>query len=374
MRQGADSSILEAAECAFDYAIHEHAFLNNSHIPLIIHQTWRNLTPQTWNDVIRQCVEAWLRTATGAVAAEGPEMAYFLWDDEGIARLMEQYEPELLPNFQLLPYPVEKADVFRVTVLKWFGGIYADVDAKPLHHPYGWVHDSDLTPWTDASSGVELTLHTPRMQTYAYPGYVPASYSSLIGPDDQLALRQPSVHAILGIGADNLPDPDPTYWRMGYTYPIQTENWAFCMAPHHPIASQFLTTLNETIVQERGDLPAIDPLDITGPPALTAAARTVAQREDPELSWDALSGRNGDPVGGRGKIVAGDTLILPITGFSPGRGWFHNMGSQSVKHPNARLRHAAAGSWRKIDVKVHYGKFCRTAFGLCRGWKKIPDQ
>ena len=50
-------------------------------------------------------------------------MAYFLWDDDGIAKLVEQYEPELLANFQLLPYPVEKADFWRVAVLKWFGGL-----------------------------------------------------------------------------------------------------------------------------------------------------------------------------------------------------------------------------------------------------------
>ena len=94
--------------------------MDNSHIPLIIHQTWRNLRPQTWNDVIRGCVEDWLRTATGQ---DGPEMAYFLWDDDGLASLMEEYEPDVHPEYQLLPYPVEKADVFRVVVLKWFGGI-----------------------------------------------------------------------------------------------------------------------------------------------------------------------------------------------------------------------------------------------------------
>ncbi|KAK5123237.1 hypothetical protein LTR85_003436 [Meristemomyces frigidus] len=369
----ANSSILDAAECAFRFAVHEHAFLNDSHIPLITHQTWRNLEPETWNDVVRGCVEDWLRAATGDDSAQGPAMAYFLWDDDGIAQLMEQYEPKLTDAFNRLPYPVEKSDVFRVTVLKWFGGLYADVDARPLQHPYGWVHPADLTPWTDAASGAEFTMHAPHTEAYTVPSNVPVSYSTSISPDDQVALGQLSVNAIFGIGADNLPDPDPTYWRMGYTYPIQTTNWALCMAPHHPIANQYLATLNESIWLEGDNLIYVDPLDITGPPALTAAVKAVALREDPELSWNALSGRHGDPVGGRGKVVAGDALILPITGFSPGRGWFHNMGSQSVAHPNARLRHAAVGSWRKIDVKVHYGKLCRVVFGRCKDWKKIPD-
>ena len=215
-------------------------------------------------------------------------------------------------------------------------------------------------------------MHIPHAQAQSFSSYVPVSYSNFMSLGDLDSLRQPSVNAIFGIGADNLPDPDPTYWRMGYTYPIQTENWAFCMAPHHPVADQFLTTFNETVLREINNLPSVDPLDITGPPALTAAVMAVAQREDPELSFDALSGRH-DPVGGRGKVVAGDALILPITGFSPGRGYFQNMGSQSVKHRNARLRHYAKGSWRKIDLKVHYGKLCRVAFGKCRDWKKIPD-
>lgn len=119
----ASSTILEAAECALDYAIQEQAFIDHSHIPLIVHQTWRNLEPETWNDVSRRCAEAWLRIATGDGPAEDPTMAYFLWDDDGISQLMEHYEPEILQNFELLPYPVTKADVFRVTVLKWFGGV-----------------------------------------------------------------------------------------------------------------------------------------------------------------------------------------------------------------------------------------------------------
>lgn len=105
------------------FAVHDQAFLNNSRIPLIVHQTWRNLEPKTWNDVVRECVESWLHAATGDEAAEGPAMAYFLWDDDGIASLMRQYEPGLCQNFQRLPYPVEKSDVFRVAVLKWFGGV-----------------------------------------------------------------------------------------------------------------------------------------------------------------------------------------------------------------------------------------------------------
>ena len=210
------------------------------------------------------------------------------------------------------------------------------------------MFDSDLSPWVDSSSHAELTLHPPSELAYTVPKNAPASYSALLNSTNFAALAAPSVNAIFGIGADNPPEPDPTYWRTGYTYPVQITNWASSMAPHHPVADQFLETLRETIFINRNHLLSVDPLDITGPPALTAAIQRVALKSTPELSWDALSARNGDPVGGRGKLVAGDTLILPITGFHPGRGWFHNMGSQSITHPNARLRHAAAGSWRNM--------------------------
>ena len=56
---------------------------------------------------------------------------------------------------------------------------------------------------------------------------------------------------------------------------------------------------------------------------------------------------------------------------SPGRGTYGNMGSKPITHPDARLVHHALGSWKRFDWLVEYGKFCRTAFGLCRNWTKV---
>lgn len=60
---------------------------------------------------------------------------------------------------------------------------------------------------------------------------------------------------------------------------------------------------------------------------------------------------------------------------SPGRGnlWPHKgMGSQPLDHPQARLYHEFAGSWRHTNVQVELGKFCRTFFGGCRNWNRNP--
>lgn len=365
--------------------------MNNSGIPLILHQTWRDLRPKTWNGVFRNSVEAWLQIAVGDGTPERPETAFFLWDDEAIRRLIKTYEPSLYEGFNRLPYPVEKSDVFRIVVLKWFGGVvsipskdpisfgfsdlyfqYADMDTEPLRHPFTWIEGSDLESWTDASSGKEFTVHAPRSRSLPAQHRARVTRNDVIRSGVDVAVPVATINAIFGIEADNPPEPDPTYWRMGYTYPVQITNWALCMGVHHPIADQFIETLTETLGREE-NLSAVDPLDITGPPALTTAAKTVAEEETPEFSWNALSCRKYKGKGGRSKVVAGDTLILPITGFNPGRGWFHNMGSQKTTHRNARLRHVAVGSWKKPDPKVHYGKLCRVLFGLCKDWKKIPD-
>lgn len=49
------------------------------------------------------------------------------------------------------------------------------------------------------------------------------------------------------------------------------------------------------------------------------------------------------------------------------------MGSKAVTDPAARVWHRAQGSWRSFDLKVEYGKFCRSFFGMCKDWAKQPE-
>lgn len=115
--------IVDAAECALHLALANNAFIDNTQIPLIAHQTSRSANPDTWSKVVRACVEKWLAAATKSDDPSTAEMAWFMWDDEGIRTLVEKFEHDLFPAFSALPYPVEKADLFRVLVLKWFGGV-----------------------------------------------------------------------------------------------------------------------------------------------------------------------------------------------------------------------------------------------------------
>ncbi|PYH42908.1 glycosyltransferase family 32 protein [Aspergillus saccharolyticus JOP 1030-1] len=335
-------NIVEAAEWALQATNASDHYLPFSTIPMIVHQTWKTTRIDTWPQLLRHSAERWLQAAT-----EGP-MAYFLWTDEGMAQLVHRFEPGLAMQFAGLASNVERSDVFRIVVSKWIGGVYGDIDTEPLRPPTQWISATDLLPWTDTQTGT------------SYPATAP-------------------VQAIVGLEADCREDTD-TYWRMGYSQPVQLTQWAFAWAPGHPILQTFLdrlTTTLQTIADRYGgslqsraarqELLALDPLTLTGPAAFTEAVRSRLA-ETTGLRWQALSGLED---GGRSKVVD-DVLVLPITGFSPGRGAYGNMGSKPVTDASARLRHLAQGSWRAFDWTVEYGKFCRTMLGRCRDWSKVP--
>lgn len=139
-------NIIDAAECALGLALVNNAFMENTQIPLIVHQTARSADPSTWSKIIRKCVDRWLAAATGSDNAADPEMAWFMWDDDGIRAVVQKYEHNFYEAFSALPYPVEKAVAFRVLVLKWFGGIVSRSKDR-LNFTRAW-----LTPYSTATS------------------------------------------------------------------------------------------------------------------------------------------------------------------------------------------------------------------------------
>lgn len=67
-------------------------------------------------------MEQWLIDSISPPLGASP-MAYFLWDNEGVLALMKEFENDLTSDFIEVFSPVEKVDIFRITVCKWFGGI-----------------------------------------------------------------------------------------------------------------------------------------------------------------------------------------------------------------------------------------------------------
>lgn len=322
--------------------------LSHSSIPRIIHQAWKSTDIHHFPPPALPAVEKWLEYA---VDPNSPSTAYFMWDDEGIWDLMNLVERETLPYFEALMKPVEKADIFRVVVCNSIGGVYGDIDTTPLRSPTTWIGEADVAPWSDSQTKTE---------------YVSTNSTE-------------PVALVLGVEADTPEDTD-SYWRMGYTYPVQLTQWALAGSANHPVLNRFLAdfrgVMREALESSSSEvglandshdllLRKLDVLELTGPAAITKATKDYLA-EQINLRWQALSGLDD---GGRSKLIL-DTLILPITAFSPGRGKYGNMGSKSVTDLDARLKHDAQGSWRKFDIVVEVGKACRTLLGYCRDWPK----
>ncbi|PTB65107.1 glycosyltransferase family 32 protein [Trichoderma citrinoviride] len=351
------TTILEAALLASRAALSTPGRqLAHSNIPLLIHQTGASSRVDTWKPGVVPWVEQWLQYAVSPPNDSVP-MAYFFWDNEGIAMFMDEYEKDFVIDFRNVFTPVERADIFRVLACRYLGGVYADIDTQPLRPPATWIGPSDLARWTDDLTGKSYGLHNATTTT---------------------TTTQP-VNLIWGLEADTDPSAN-AYWRMGYTYPVQLTQWALASVPGHPALGQFMDNLRAEVrleKEEKEEKASVgldssssssraDPLTRTGPAAVTLATMQWLEKEV-DFRWNSLTGLKD---GGRAKLVQ-DMLILPITGFSPGRGTYGNMGSKPITHPDARLVHHALGSWRKFDWLVEYGKFCRTAFGLCRNWTKV---
>ncbi|KAG5984970.1 hypothetical protein E4U55_002377 [Claviceps digitariae] len=349
-------NILEAAELASDLA----ALANNrripySNIPLVVHQKWNDNDLTRLNEHVLGYVEKWL-TYSISPTDKSPQMAYFWWADDGVDMLVKEKERHFFEDFQTMFSRVEKADIFRVLACKWFGGIYGDVDTEPLKHPVNWIRKEDISTWVDDETG----------KTYGKQD-VPT------GLENQETMP---VNLLWGLEADTDPNTDQ-YWRMGYNYPVQLTNWAMASSRQHPILSRFMSRLQSKLEVEKQEalqtstgrqVNEHDPLTRTGPAAVTEVTMLWLQNQV-GLRWNSLTGLHD---GGRAKL-ASDVLILPMTGFSPGRGKYGNMGSRPYNDPDARLAHHAMGSWHKFNAVVEYGKFCRTIFGMCKEWSKVSS-
>ena len=157
-----------------------------------------------------------------------------------------------------------------------------------------WIRASDLAVWTDEETA--------------------STYGHEFGPLESDKASSRLVNLLWGLEADTDPKSD-TYWRMGYTYPVQLTQWALASAPKHPVLSQFMDGLRARIKEAKNKTfdPAAekaDPLTRTGPAAVTLATSTWLEKKI-GFRWNSLTGLKD---GGRAKLVS-DVLILPITGF-----------------------------------------------------------
>lgn len=92
-----------------------------------------------------------------------PDLEVAFFDDATCRQLFAEAFPDLLGDYDNLPFPVMKADVFRYAALFWLGGIYADVDMECLQTLPEWIFDR-----TQVLSVEAFLTHT-RQEELRYP-------------------------------------------------------------------------------------------------------------------------------------------------------------------------------------------------------------
>lgn len=75
-----------------------------------------------------QCTEEIGRGHRDTWKAYHPDWAYHFYDDEACRQFIAERMPRILPTYDKLPLPVQKADLFRYAAVYELGGVYADVD------------------------------------------------------------------------------------------------------------------------------------------------------------------------------------------------------------------------------------------------------
>ena len=123
-------------------------------IPKLIHQTWH--TPPSVNA---------LAAYQASWQTLNPDCHYHFYTDQDCLDFVSRYFPQLEMFYLALPYPVQKADLFRYLVVYEKGGLYADIDMACLR---------PFTPFFQASGALfaieaHLTSAYQRQNGYPHP-------------------------------------------------------------------------------------------------------------------------------------------------------------------------------------------------------------
>merc|ERR1719491_1385518 len=94
-----------------------------------------------------------------------PEFLYLFWTDKDVAEFLHHYAPaddlEMLQKMR----PIERFDYFRYLALLKIGGVYSDIDVKPMKAIAEWNRSSGVR----LISGWETRLRSPEeVAQYAF--------------------------------------------------------------------------------------------------------------------------------------------------------------------------------------------------------------
>lgn len=119
----------------------------DSSFPKIIHNTWKSFDSLTPDE----------QASTQLWKTLNPDFFYLFWTDKDVAQFLQQYAPagdmEMLQTMR----PIERFDYFRYLALLKIGGVYSDIDVKPIKAVAEWNRTGVrlISGWETRLSGPE---------------------------------------------------------------------------------------------------------------------------------------------------------------------------------------------------------------------------
>lgn len=97
-------------------------------IPKLIHTTWKSWDRMTAQE--HASAQSWIEM--------NPGWRYVFWDDEAVARCLQELAPPEDASMLQDMLAIERFDYFRYLVLFRIGGVYADIDVSPKQPVEHW--------------------------------------------------------------------------------------------------------------------------------------------------------------------------------------------------------------------------------------------
>lgn len=309
-----DASLREQLHFQFPYD-------STKPFPKIIWQTWKvPITSPDFKSTFRRYTKEW--------DEKNPDYLYNVIPDSAAHELINHLYspiPKVLHAYNILPKTILKADFFRYLILFARGGVYSDIDTMGLKPIDKWVSNNQTIFETPNNAGV-----------------------------------------VIGIEAD----PDRPDWNDYYARRIQFCQWTIQSKQGHPMLGELIAKITEITLEKekegvlnkiKGKDAGDDIMNWTGPgiftdevfkylnEVITLDSSVKIINKTPQNEYN-----QGLDIFQKGvnwrfftlmehPIILDDVLVLPITSFSPGVG---HMGSKSLSHPSAYVRHMFEGSWK----------------------------
>jgi alpha 1,6-mannosyltransferase len=266
--------------------------------PAYIWQTWKYQPSSYWfAEELRVPEASWTDMNPGFVHEVIPDDT-----QRDLIKYLYGMIPDVFEAYDSMPLAVLKADFFRYLILLARGGIYSDIDTHAIQPVIHWLPEK---------------------------------------------LDKSTVGLVVGIEAD----PDRPDWADWYSRRLQFCQWTIMSKPGHPILRDIVVHITEHALRmKRAGILKKGKMDrtvveFTGPGAWTDAVFRYfnnpeyfnIQPGDKNITYEDFT----QQVDYR---KVGDTLVLPITSFSPGVG---QMGAEDIDHPMAFVKHDFGGkiSW-----------------------------